>query len=131
MFFATRRPVLLRARIHARASGPANECAGWYVKSVQADSSSRLEWVAGGSLTMHRQANLVNYTALPYNRDMEFIEASAFTKYVYAYLSEDEYAGLQSFLFLYPEAGKVVPGSGGVRKLRWGAGDLLLQTRGC
>jgi hypothetical protein len=26
---------------------------------------------------------------------------------------------LQSFLFKYPEAGKVVPGSGGVRKLRW------------
>lgn len=51
---------------------------------------------------------------------MEFIEASAFTKYVYTYLSEDEYVGLQSFLLQYPEAGQVVPGSGGVRKLRWG-----------
>ncbi len=50
---------------------------------------------------------------------MEFIEASAFTKYVYAYLSEDEYAGLQNFLLQYPAAGNVVPGSGGVRKLRW------------
>lgn len=50
---------------------------------------------------------------------MEFIEASAFTKYVYRYLSEEEYLGLQSFLLQYPEAGKVVPGSGGVRKLRW------------
>jgi hypothetical protein len=27
--------------------------------------------------------------------------------------------GLQSFLFQYPEAGKVVPGSGEVRKVRW------------
>ena len=27
---------------------------------------------------------------------------------------------LQGFLFKYREAGKVVPGSGGVRKLRWG-----------
>jgi mRNA-degrading endonuclease RelE of RelBE toxin-antitoxin system len=50
---------------------------------------------------------------------MEFIEASAFTKHVYEYLSEDEYLGLQSYLFQYPEAGKVVPGSGGVRKVRW------------
>ena len=50
---------------------------------------------------------------------MEFIEATAFTKYVYTYLSEDEYVGLQSFLLQYPEAGQVVPGSGGVRKLRW------------
>ena len=50
---------------------------------------------------------------------MEFIEATAFTKYVYDYLSDDEYLGLQSFLLLYPESGKVVPGSGGVRKIRW------------
>lgn len=50
---------------------------------------------------------------------MEFIEASIFTKHVYEYLSEDEYLGLQSFLFQYPEAGKVIPGSGGVRKVRW------------
>jgi mRNA-degrading endonuclease RelE of RelBE toxin-antitoxin system len=50
---------------------------------------------------------------------MEFIEATAFTKYVYDYLSEEEYLGLQSFLLQYPEAGRVVPGSGGVRKVRW------------
>lgn len=50
---------------------------------------------------------------------MQFIEATAFTRHVYEYLSEDEYIGLQSFLLQYPEAGKVVPGSGGVRKVRW------------
>ena len=50
---------------------------------------------------------------------MEFIEAIAFTKYLYDYLSEDEYLGLQSFLLQYPESGKVVRGSGGVRKIRW------------
>jgi len=50
---------------------------------------------------------------------MEFIEATAFTKYLYDYLSEDEYLGLQSFLLQYPESGKVVPGSGGVRKVSW------------
>jgi putative transcriptional regulator len=34
-------------------------------------------------------------------------------------LSEDEFLGLQSFLLQYPEAGKIVPGSGGIRKVRW------------
>ena len=50
---------------------------------------------------------------------MEFIEAVAFTKYVHDYLSEDEYQGLQSYLLQNPESGKLVPGSGGVRKIRW------------
>lgn len=50
---------------------------------------------------------------------MEFIEAIAFTKYLYDYLSEDEYIGLQGFLLQYPESGKIVRGSGGVRKIRW------------
>jgi len=56
---------------------------------------------------------------MPYNYFMEFIEAIAFTKYVYDYLSDDEYLGLQTFLLRNPEYGNVVPGSGGVRKIRW------------
>lgn len=35
------------------------------------------------------------------------------------YLEDEEYAELQQFLILHPEAGKVVRGVGGVRKLRW------------
>jgi mRNA-degrading endonuclease RelE of RelBE toxin-antitoxin system len=50
---------------------------------------------------------------------MEFIEASAFAKHVYDYLSDEEYSGFQHFLLLHPESGKVVPGSGGIRKVRW------------
>jgi len=52
---------------------------------------------------------------------MEFIETSTFTKLIYTYLTEEEYLGLQGFLVRHPETGKVVPGSGGVRKLRWAA----------
>jgi hypothetical protein len=52
---------------------------------------------------------------------MEIIETSTFTKLVYTYLTDDEYLGLQSYLLKYPEQGKVVPGAGGVRKLRWSA----------
>lgn len=62
---------------------------------------------------------LDRYTALPYNINMEFIETSIFTKLIYTYLTDDEYVGLQGFMLKHPEAGKIVPGSGGVRKLRW------------
>jgi hypothetical protein len=48
-----------------------------------------------------------------------FIESSVFTRVCPAYLDDDEYAELQQFLLLKPEAGQIVPGSGGVRKLRW------------
>ena len=50
---------------------------------------------------------------------MEFIETSTFTKLIYTFLTDDEYLGLQVFLLQHPGAGKIVPGSGGVRKLRW------------
>jgi mRNA-degrading endonuclease RelE of RelBE toxin-antitoxin system len=50
-----------------------------------------------------------------------FVETTLFTKLIYAYLSDDEYAALQYLLTLHPEAGDIVPGSGGVRKIRWGA----------
>jgi hypothetical protein len=50
---------------------------------------------------------------------MEFIGTSLFTRLIYEYLSEEEYLGLQVHLLRYPDRGKIVPGSGGVRKLRW------------
>ena len=49
---------------------------------------------------------------------MQFIETTAFTKHLYDYLTEDEYVGLQSFLLQYPATGKIVRGTGGVRKVR-------------
>ena len=56
---------------------------------------------------------------MPYNVNMIFIETSLFTKIISTYLNDDEYAALQSFLVENPEAGNIVRGSGGVRKLRW------------
>jgi mRNA-degrading endonuclease RelE of RelBE toxin-antitoxin system len=50
-----------------------------------------------------------------------FIETRLFTKLVLDYLSDDAYAALQEVLMLNPEAGPVIPDSGGVRKLRWAA----------
>lgn len=50
---------------------------------------------------------------------MIFIETTAFTKRVIDYLTDDEYLGLQMFLLERPDAGQIVRGTGGVRKLRW------------
>lgn len=50
---------------------------------------------------------------------LTFIESSIFERVRPAYLDDDEYSDLQQFLMQSPEAGELVPGSGGVRKVRW------------
>lgn len=50
---------------------------------------------------------------------MEFIEAPAFTRYISEYLDDDEFRQLQSQLANNPELGDRMPGTGGLRKLRW------------
>ena len=42
-----------------------------------------------------------------------------FTKLLGEYLGDDEYRALQSQLIAHPEAGAIIKGSGGVRKIRW------------
>ena len=49
-----------------------------------------------------------------------FVEAPIFTKLVGEYLTDGEYAKLQQALSQNPDLGDVIPGSGGVRKVRWG-----------
>ena len=51
---------------------------------------------------------------------MIFIETPIFTKEVCGLLPDDEYRALQFALVLRPGQGTIVPGSGGLRKLRWG-----------
>jgi hypothetical protein len=51
--------------------------------------------------------------------NVEFIETSTFTALIAEYLEDDEYRALQSFLAVEPEAGDVIQGSGGFRKLRF------------
>jgi hypothetical protein len=50
---------------------------------------------------------------------MEFIETSIFTRQVLDLLSEREYCNLQVALMINPKKGVVIPGSGGLRKIRW------------
>lgn len=59
-------------------------------------------------------------TAEPYIRGvLTIVETPIFSKLVYDYLTDDEFAEFQVFLAENPEAGDVVPRSGGVRKIRW------------
>ena len=48
-----------------------------------------------------------------------FVETHLFTRLVQEYLSDGEYAQLQQTLMVDPRIGDVIPGSGGVRKMRW------------
>ncbi|MDP3438124.1 MAG: type II toxin-antitoxin system RelE/ParE family toxin [Azonexus sp.] len=48
-----------------------------------------------------------------------FIELPSFTRHAEDYFSDGELAELQIHLSKNAKAGDVVPGSGGVRKLRW------------
>jgi hypothetical protein len=67
---------------------------------------------------------------MTYNIIMEFIESPAFTKHVYDYFSEEDYADFQLYLFQHPESGDLIPASGGIRKLRWALPEKNKGKRG-
>ena len=50
---------------------------------------------------------------------MRFVETPIFTRRITDLISDARYAELQKQLVENPKAGPVVPGSGGLRKLRW------------
>lgn len=50
-----------------------------------------------------------------------FIETRLFTRLVQEYLDDNEYRELQKVLMDNPETGNIIPGSGGLRKVRWRA----------
>ena len=52
---------------------------------------------------------------------MEFIETTFFTRYIPDYLSDEELGALQRHLIEQPDDGDIIPGTGGIRKIRWGA----------
>jgi mRNA-degrading endonuclease RelE of RelBE toxin-antitoxin system len=50
---------------------------------------------------------------------MLIVETPLFTKRVLDILTDDQYRELQQFLAQHPDAGDMIPGSHGLRKLRW------------
>ena len=59
-----------------------------------------------------------------------FIESHVFTESVSDYLSDDEYAQLQQELLDSPDKGAVIPGCGGLRKLRVAQKKRMAGKRG-
>lgn len=57
---------------------------------------------------------------MAYNLGMIILETTVFTRQVVRWLDDDEYRLLQAVLVNRPEAGDIIPGSGGLRKIRWG-----------
>jgi len=51
-----------------------------------------------------------------------FVETPIFTKRVLHFMDDEAYSSLQTHLAKYPDAGKVIPGSGRMRKIRWAGG---------
>ena len=52
---------------------------------------------------------------------MVIVETRAFTAQIGDLMADDEYRELQLHLATHPTAGDVIPGTGGLRKVRWGA----------
>jgi hypothetical protein len=52
---------------------------------------------------------------------MVVVETTIFTRRVTELLPDDEYRQLQATLVDRPDAGPVIPGGGGLRKIRWRA----------
>lgn len=50
---------------------------------------------------------------------MEFLEAPLFSQLLPGFLTDEAYRELQQYLAREPEAGDIIPGTGGFRKLRW------------
>ena len=50
---------------------------------------------------------------------LTFVESPLFSRQVYDYLDDEEYASFQVYLASAPEVGDVVKESGGIRKVRW------------
>ncbi len=50
---------------------------------------------------------------------MEFVEFSHFARNIGLLGDDEDYLALQLWLMERPDAGSIIPGSGGLRKLRW------------
>lgn len=49
----------------------------------------------------------------------QFVESPAFSRHRETYLDDEAFYQLQRSLAANPEAGDMIPGAGGIRKLRW------------
>ena len=68
--------------------------------------------------------------SMPNSYPISIFEADCFLDEVYDHLTPEELSGLKTYLAGNPEAGVVVSGTNGVRKLRWGQKSKNVGKRG-
>ena len=59
------------------------------------------------------------YTSLAYFIQIVIIETTVFTRLIQGLMNDDTYNELQNALVNKPDIGELIPGSGGLRKVRW------------
>jgi hypothetical protein len=52
-------------------------------------------------------------------RVLQFVEAPAFSRYREDYFDDEGFAELERSIAANPEEGELIPGAGGIRKMRW------------
>ena len=53
------------------------------------------------------------------NPAVRFVETKVFSRVIADLINDDDYRALQTALITRPQLGAVIPGGGGIRKLRW------------
>ncbi|MBF0148028.1 MAG: hypothetical protein HQL84_05245 [Magnetococcales bacterium] len=61
---------------------------------------------------------------------MEFVETRVFTRHLSGHLTDGSFSDLQQELIRNPELGDKIPGSGGIRKVRWESARHSTGKRG-
>jgi hypothetical protein len=56
---------------------------------------------------------------MTYTKTVVFVETTVFSSWIFEYLNDEEYREFQTYLMENPEVGKIIRGSGGIRKIRW------------
>jgi mRNA-degrading endonuclease RelE of RelBE toxin-antitoxin system len=68
-----------------------------------------------------REEILAYYTPLAYSLPVIFVETPPFERRREDYFDDEQFGMLQASLMACPDAGVLIRGSGGLRKLRWAA----------
>jgi len=61
---------------------------------------------------------------------IRFVETPLFTEQIVEILADSEYSELQTALIAQPALGELIPGTGGLRKMRWGVPSRARGKRG-
>lgn len=76
----------------------------------------------GSLFPVPRSLALIDFPApLTYIQAMVIVESPIFQKQIICTLSDEDYRLFQSMLLKRPDAGRIITGSGGLRKVRWAA----------